>query len=105
VAVAVKIVDMMPTAAVTVCVPVGVPSVQFAVERPSASVLVFTAVTVPPPDATLHSTRTPGTPRPRLSSARTTSGSASAFATLPCCASPLTRLSEITRFSRKSVVL
>src|SRR2546430_7540668 len=74
--------------AVLLLVPAVVPMVQVTDARPLASVVAVAAASDPPPAVVAHETATPGTPAPAEVVTRTTSGCASAWATVPLWALP-----------------
>ena len=76
---AVKLTTPTPeTTAFSVLIPGSSPRVHPVDAKPSASVALVSGAARPPPVATTQATARPGTPSPRSSTRRTTSGDASA---------------------------
>ena len=81
--IAVKATGAPAAVAVADCAPVVPPSVQLVLATPDASVRVFAAERLPPPEATAQATCTPETGLPCLSVTRTASESATAVPAAP----------------------
>jgi hypothetical protein len=88
-AVAVKLTVPTPEmTAVALFPPGAAPSVHWVEARPSASVMLVSGASVPPPCPGIQATASPGTGLSEASRARTTSGAGSAVPTTPDCPSP-----------------